>query len=65
MTKKSKTQRSEVERLRSNNKKAKKILNWRPKYLNEEGLIKGLSKTIDWFSKKENLKDYKSEIYNI
>ena len=57
--------RSEVERLRSNNKKAKKILNWRPKYLNEEGLIKGLSKTIDWFSKKENLKDYKSEIYNI
>ena len=45
--------RSEVERLRSNNKKAKKILNWRPKYLNEEGLIKGLSKTIDWFSKKE------------
>tara|TARA_X000000950_G_C13907310_1_gene657478 strand:- start:1926 stop:2921 length:996 start_codon:yes stop_codon:yes gene_type:complete len=56
---------SEVNRLRSNNKKAKKILNWKPKYLNEVGLLKGLSKTIDWFSKKENLKDYKSEIYNI
>ncbi len=57
--------RSEVEKLRSNNKKAKKILNWRPKYFNEKGLIKGLSTTIEWFSKKENLKDYKSEIYNI
>tara|TARA_E500000178_G_C17033197_1_gene761764 strand:+ start:608 stop:1603 length:996 start_codon:yes stop_codon:yes gene_type:complete len=57
--------RSEVEKLRANNKKAKKILNWRPKYFNEKGLIKGLSKTIEWFSKKENQKDYKSEIYNI
>lgn len=56
---------SEVEKLRSNNSKAKKILNWRPKYLNKKGLIKGISKTIEWFDDKENLRNYKSEIYNI
>ena len=56
---------SEVEKLRSNNSKPKKILNWRPKYLNKKGLIKGISKTIEWFDDKENLRNYKSEIYNI
>lgn len=57
--------KSEVEKLISNNKKAKKILNWQPRYLKEKGLVRGLSKTIEWFSKKENFKHYKSEIYNI
>ena len=56
---------SEVEKLRSNNRKAKKILNWKPKYINKKGLIKGISQTINWFSDKENLKIYKSKIYNI
>ena len=32
---------------------------------NRSGLIKGISRTIDWFSKKENLETYKPEIYNI
>ena len=56
---------SEVDKLRSNNKKAQKMLNWRPKYFNQKGLIKGISRTIEWFAKKENFKNYKSEIYNI
>ena len=57
--------KSEIDKLKANNKKAKKILSWRPKMSNRSGLIKGLSRTIDWFSKKENLKNYKPEIYNI
>lgn len=57
--------KSEVEKLRSDNSKARKMLAWKPKYFNKKGLIRGISKTIDWFSKKENLKSYKSELYNI
>ena len=40
---------SEVERLKSNNKKALKLLNWKPKFFGEKGLDKGLTKTIEWF----------------
>ena len=57
--------KSEVDKLRSNNNKAKKILRWQPKYKHKKGLIKGLAKTIEWFSKKENLENYKSNLYNI
>jgi len=51
--------KSEVERLMADNNKAKKILNWVPKY----SLEKGLKKTIEWFKKNKNI--YKNEIYNI
>lgn len=57
--------KSEVDKLRANNSKAKKLLRWKPNYTGRAGLIYGLNKTIDWFSKKENLKNYKSDIYNI
>jgi NAD dependent epimerase/dehydratase len=56
--------RSEVDRLYANNKKAKKILNWTPKYSNKNGFEKGLKKTIEWFSKAENLNHYKTDIFN-
>lgn len=52
-------EKSEVERLWADNKKAKELLGWFPKYT----LEKGLRETIEWF--KENLHLYKSEIYNI
>jgi NAD dependent epimerase/dehydratase len=52
-------ERSEVGRLISNNTKAKRILDWKPKVSLEEGL----KKTIDWISK--NLERYKIEKYNI
>ena len=58
-------EKSEVNRLQSDNKKAKKFLGWKPKYLNEDGFKKGLIKTIDWFTKEENLKYYKSDLYNL
>jgi dTDP-D-glucose 4,6-dehydratase len=33
---------------------------WKPKITLETGL----DKTIEWFSKKENIKKYKTNIYN-
>ena len=56
---------SEVMKLRSCNKKATKILNWRPKYSGLKGLEKGLKKTIKRFSDEQNLKFYKIKNYNI
>lgn len=58
-------QNSEVERLWADNTKAKKLLNWEPIYAYKEGLKRGLSETIDWFTNPDNLKQYKSNIYNI
>lgn len=52
---------SEVTRLCADIKKAQSVLQWRPEYTLEEGL----KETIDWFSKKENLRLYKADIYNI
>jgi len=57
--------KSEVERLLSSNSKAFKKLRWKPKYIGRTGLIKGLTKTIEWFKKKENFSRYKSDIYNV
>jgi len=57
--------KSEVNRLLSKNSKAIKKLKWKPKYIARKGLIKGLRETINWLSKNENFKKYKSNIYNI
>ena len=56
--------KSEVERLFANTKKAKNLLNWTPKYTKKNGFDKGLKKTIEWFSKKENLRRYKIDNFN-
>jgi len=58
-------EKSEVERLLASNSKAFKKLRWKPKYIGHAGLIKGLTKTIEWFTKKENFSRYKSDIYNV
>jgi NAD dependent epimerase/dehydratase len=52
---------SEVFRLFGSNTKILNNTSWKIKYTLEEGL----SETIKWFSKEENLKMYKHEIYNI
>ena len=57
-------EKSEVERLFSSNEKAKRILNYSPKYSGKDGFKEGLKKTIDWFSISENKALYKNEIYN-
>ncbi len=57
--------KSEVYRLYSSNTKAKKILNWSPKYSGLIGFKKALKKTINWFEDYKNLKHYNSDNYNI
>jgi NAD dependent epimerase/dehydratase len=57
--------KSEVERLWADNSKAKQVLNWRPEYADKDGFRSGLIETIDWFIQPENLKKYKSGIYNV
>ncbi|MEI6190032.1 MAG: NAD-dependent 4,6-dehydratase LegB [Chitinophagia bacterium] len=54
-------EKSEVFRLFGSNEKLKTYTDWNQKYT----LGEGLKETIDWFSKKENLQQYKSDIYNV
>jgi NAD dependent epimerase/dehydratase len=54
-------QKSEVFRLYGSNEKLKSFSGWEQEYT----LELGLKETIDWFSKKENLQQYKSDIYNV
>ncbi|WDV47431.1 NAD-dependent 4,6-dehydratase LegB [Clostridiaceae bacterium M8S5] len=58
-------QNSEVERLYADITKAKRLFNFTPKYGGKEGFRRGLTKTIEWFSKPDNLKMYKGDRYNI
>lgn len=55
---------SEVERLYASTEKAKRLLNWQPKYSGKTGFKKGLQKTIEWFSDNENLRFYNHGRYN-
>ncbi len=57
--------KSEVERLWADNSKAKRLLKWEPAYGGREGLRRGLAETVSWFCDKENLKTYKSTVYNV
>ncbi|MGC5324879.1 NAD-dependent 4,6-dehydratase LegB [Brevibacillus sp. SYSU BS000544] len=58
-------EKSEVDRLWADNAKAKELLGWAPQFGGREGLRRGLFKTIEWFTNPENLKQYKSGVYNI
>ena len=57
--------KSEVERLWADNSKAKSLLGWEPSYGGLEGLKRGLSETIHWFSDADNIKNYRSDVYNL
>ncbi len=56
---------SEVKRLRCNNRKAKIILKWKPKFNKINGFKSALRNTLDWYKNSKNLKKLKSNIYNI
>lgn len=56
--------KSEVNRLLCDNSKARQLLEWTPTYAGFDGLSNGLSATIDWFAKPENIAKYKLR-YNI
>ena len=54
-------EKSEVFRLFGSNEKLKSFTNWTQNYTLQEGL----KETVEWFSQKENLQHYKSDIYNV
>ena len=54
-------EKSEVFRLFGSNEKLKSFTNWEQNYTLQEGL----KETVLWFSQKENLQQYKSELYNV
>ncbi len=56
---------SEVERLWADNSKAKNLLGWEPLYGGREGFKRGLKETVEWFTDSDNMKRYKTGIYNI
>ena len=58
-------EKSEVERLWADNKKARELLEWKPLYGGKEGFKKGLEETVEWFLNKDNLSSYKADVYNI
>ncbi|WP_291465356.1 NAD-dependent 4,6-dehydratase LegB [Desulfobacula sp.] len=58
-------EKSEVNRLCSDNSKINKLTNWTPEFHGREGLKRGLKKTAAWFTDNKNLAKYKSDIYNL
>lgn len=56
---------SEVERLLSDNSKAREVLKWKPEYTGVDGFKRGIEKTVEWFRDPKNLAAYKSNIYNV
>ena len=53
------------QKLIADNKKARRLLDWAPKFAGISGLKRGLEATAHWFSRPENLEVYKPEIYNV
>lgn len=56
---------SEVDRLLASYDKAERLIGWKPQYGGLEGFKRGLIKTIDWFTKVDNLAQYKIDQYNL
>jgi len=57
--------KSEVDRLWASNAKAHELTGWAPVYGGKDGFRRGLAETIAWFTQPENLKTYKTSIYNV
>lgn len=58
-------EKSEVDRLLADNAKAKLLLGWQPSLHGLDGLREGLRKTAEWFVEPDNLKRYKTDLYNL
>jgi NAD dependent epimerase/dehydratase len=58
-------EKSEVERLWASNDKARKLLDWQPRYGGLDGFRRGLVETVDWFVKPGNLSSYRPDVYSI
>ena len=57
--------KSEVERLWADNRKAMKLLGWGPRFVGSKGFRSGLEKTVQWFTNREHLAGYKTDLYNL
>ncbi|SVC15982.1 uncharacterized protein METZ01_LOCUS268836, partial [marine metagenome] len=57
-------EKSEVERLWSDNRKAKELLGWKPRFVGSKGFRSGIKKTIQWFTDPVHLAGYKTDLYN-
>lgn len=49
--------KSEVNRLLSNNRKAKKILGWKPKFVGKKGFLEAIKLTLKWVKKQNKGKE--------
>jgi dTDP-glucose 4,6-dehydratase len=58
-------EKSEVDRLYADISKAEELLGWTPDHGGREGFKRGLAKTAEWFSKEENLQQYKAGTYAV
>ena len=58
-------EKSEVDRLWSDNTKAKSLMKWKPFYIGHEGFAKAVAETVSWFRDPRNLERYKADIYNV
>lgn len=58
-------EKSEVERLFADNRKAADLLGWRPAYAGLDGFRRGLEHTAAWFADPRHLALYKSDRYNL
>lgn len=56
---------SEVFKLIASNKKALKLLNWKPKFKNKVNFGKALKTTFDWYKDPSNLKNFYIDDYNL
>lgn len=54
-------EKSEVNRLLGSNQKIRSLTDWEPHYTLEQGL----AETVTWFTDKNNLAHYKTDIYNV
>lgn len=57
--------KSEVERLFSDNSKAKRLLGWQPAYDGIDGFRRGLAETAEWFTDPANLARYRTDVYTV
>lgn len=58
-------QRSEVERLCAASDKARRLLGWQPTYGGRDGLQRGLTETIAWFTDPVHLTRYRAGSYTL
>jgi NAD dependent epimerase/dehydratase len=57
--------KSEVMRLWAGNDKITRLTGWKPAYSQREGFGRGIAETVQWFQEGDNLRYFKSNMYNM